>query len=130
MESIMDIIKKSILMGIMMMFLAISLGAFGAHGLKNIVEGSFLDTYKTGVAYHIYHSLALIILGILKSLYPKINIHLVFKSFLFGILLFSFNCYIYSVTQIKLFAMIIPIGGFSFLFGWAVLCHSFIRKNQ
>ena len=121
--------KQYILMGTLFMFLAIALGAFGAHGLKELVTGKYLDTYKTGVDYHIYHSLALILLGILKGQFPEIKMHLIYKAFMFGILLFSFNCYIYAVTQLKFFAMLVPFGGISFLIGWGVLATAFIRKK-
>lgn len=94
-------------------FLGVALGAFGAHGLSDALNEKMLETYNTGVLYHLIHSVVLLALAL--SNYKFV------KSFLFialGILLFSFSLYIYSVTGITFFAMVTPIGGVSFLIGW------------
>jgi uncharacterized membrane protein YgdD (TMEM256/DUF423 family) len=95
-------------------FFAVALGAFGAHGLKSIVTPDMLETYRTGVLYHLIHSVVILAIGFYGN--KRLNISALF--FLIGIILFSFSLYVYSVTGIKALAMITPFGGVSFLIGW------------
>lgn len=95
-------------------FIAVALGAFGAHGLKSIVTPDMLETYRTGVLYHLIHSVVILAIGFYGN--KRLKIPALF--FLIGIILFSFSLYIYSVTGIKTLAMITPLGGVSFLIGW------------
>jgi uncharacterized membrane protein YgdD (TMEM256/DUF423 family) len=121
--------NKYLTFGSLWMSLAVMLGAFGAHGLKKLVSEELLKVFETGTRYHLYHGLGLLILGLISLHYPKKNFNLSFWAFNIGILLFSFNCYLYVLTGIKLFAMIIPIGGVSFIFGWLVLFYTSIRPE-
>jgi len=113
--------KKNICFAAFFLALAVAIGAFGAHGLKNLVDPEKLVTFETGVRYHFYHGFALLMVGILQQLFPGIKLNGVFYSFLVGTLLFSFNCYIYVLTNIKTFAMIVPVGGLLFIVGWVLL---------
>lgn len=97
---------------------AVLLGAFGAHGLKRILSPELLETFKTGVNYQFIHGLAILILANLAN---EIDLKLVNYLFLLGIVLFCGNCYLYSITQIKTFAMIVPLGGISFVGAWLLL---------
>jgi uncharacterized membrane protein YgdD (TMEM256/DUF423 family) len=110
--------KRSLLTATTLLALAVAIGAFGAHGLKQMVTAEKLITFETGVRYHFYHSLGLLLLGVLQQLVPTINLRFSYWSFLLGVLLFSFNCYIYVVSDVKFFAMIVPLGGLSFILGW------------
>lgn len=112
-----------------MLFLAVALGAFGAHGLKELVTGKYLETYKTGVTYHFYHSFALLILPIIGKTF-NINVRGAYYFFLAGIVFFSFNCYLYAILQVKTFAMIVPLGGFSFLIGWLMLALKTLKTSE
>lgn len=113
--------KLILVLGSFFLFLAVALGAFGAHGLEGKLTEKALATYKTGVQYHFYHGMALILVGIIQQVFSNLNLEKVALSFTLGILLFSFNYYLYAVTSIKTFAMIVPIGGVFFLVGWAML---------
>jgi uncharacterized membrane protein YgdD (TMEM256/DUF423 family) len=95
-------------------FIAVALGAFGAHGLKSIVTPEMLETYHTGVLYHLIHSVVILAIGF----YGNERLKIAALFFLIGIILFSFSLYIYSVTSVKALAMITPFGGVSFLVGW------------
>jgi len=98
-------------------FLAVAIGAFGAHGLEGKLTPELLDIYKTGVLYHLIHSTLLAVLAVTATEGFK-------KTFYFiaaGIVLFSFSLYIYSTTGIKWFAMVTPFGGVAFLIGWVML---------
>jgi uncharacterized membrane protein YgdD (TMEM256/DUF423 family) len=104
-------------------FTAVSIGAFGAHGLRETLTPQMLEVYKTGVLYQLIHSVVLLALTlntVIKAKLPSI-------FFLLGIILFSFSLYIYSTSGIRLFAMITPIGGFCFLIGWLLIIYEAIR---
>ena len=110
--------------------LYVILGAFGAHGLESALNAKSMATYKTGVQYHFFHGIALILLGIIQQVIPTLNFEKVALSFTMGVMLFSFNCYLYSITNIKAFAMIVPIGGVFFLLGWALLTMKLYRSMK
>ena len=98
------------------MFAAVALGAFGAHGLKLAPDQKTI--YQTGVLYHLVHGLALLAVGWLATVKPgEASIEYAGFSFLIGILLFSGSLYLLSITGIKKFGMITPLGGLAFLAG-------------
>jgi len=104
-------------------FTAVAIGAFGAHGLKEKLSAEMIEVYKTGVLYHLIHSVVLLGLSlttILKTKLPSILI-------LLGIILFSFSLYIYSTSGIRFFALITPFGGFCFLIGWLIIIYEAIK---
>jgi uncharacterized membrane protein YgdD (TMEM256/DUF423 family) len=109
--------KNWIRIGAVSGFLAVALGAFGAHGLKSIVTPEMLETYRTGVLYHLIHSVVILIIGF----YGNERLKIAALFFLVGIILFSFSLYAYSVTEVKTLAMITPVGGVSFLVGWVLI---------
>ncbi len=113
--------KRSLVLGTAVLALGVLIGAFGAHGLKNMVEAEKLVTFETGVRYHFYHGFGLIIVGILQQMFQNLKLQVPHWAFFAGILLFSFNCYFYVLTDIKAFAMIVPLGGTMFILGWIVL---------
>jgi len=113
------------MIGSMFLLFAVVIGAFGAHGLKSMLAGKYLSTFQTGVTYHYYHGFALLMLGALSFHSPKLyHFNKSFFAFTMGILLFSGCCYLYSLTKIKTFAMIVPLGGVSFILGWFFLALS------
>ena len=121
-------IKNALVYGSLTLGLAVVIGAFGAHGLKEAVTGKYLDTFKTAVTYQYYHGFALILLGLISARFDNIEISRSVQSFMAGILLFSGNCYLYALTQISFFAMIVPIGGMFFILGWTFLTLELHRK--
>lgn len=115
--------KRSLLTASLLLFLGVVVGAFGAHGLKSLVTPEKLVTFETGVRYHFYHAFGIYLVGLLQQMAPGLALSLVRAAFLAGILLFSGNCYLYAVTGVKVFAMIVPIGGGLFLLGWGYLVY-------
>lgn len=113
--------KRSLVLGSSLLALAVLIGAFGAHGLKAMVTPEKLVTFETGVRYHFYHAFGIMILGLIEQEIPTVKLHGSAWAFLVGILLFSCNCYFYVLTDMKLFAMIVPIGGLLFVLGWIML---------
>src|SRR5690349_1755972 len=98
-------------------FLAVALGAFGAHGLKATLEhNQTLAIWQTGALYHLVHSVVLLLLA-LRSTVPR----LLFALFGVGILIFSGSLYALAVTNLKILGAITPLGGLCFLGGWALL---------
>jgi uncharacterized membrane protein YgdD (TMEM256/DUF423 family) len=106
-------------------FTAVAIGAFGAHGFREMLSPEMLEIFKTGVFYQFIHTIVLLIL----SLTNFIKSHIASMFFLAGIILFSFSLYLYSTTGMKFFAMITPIGGVCFLIGWFWLIIEAIRMK-
>lgn len=109
-------------------FIAVALGAFAAHGLKNILTPDLLNTFQTGVQYHMYHALALLGVGLLTLHYPN-NPLLKTSGYLFllGIILFSGSLYILALSGIRWLGAVTPLGGVAFLTAWALLALSVLR---
>ncbi len=116
--------KKWVIISGISGFLAVALGAFGVHGLKSQLTAEMLEIYKTGVLYHLIHSVVLLALGL--SGLEKFNKSAIFISI--GILLFSFSLYLYSVTAVTFFAFITPFGGLSFLVGWVLVVYEGVKS--
>lgn len=99
-------------------FLGVALGAFGAHGLKDILEPAMLSVYQTGVHYQQIHALALLAIGIWQLLKPARELSLAAVFMLVGIVLFSGSLYLMTLTGIRALGIITPFGGVSWLVGW------------
>jgi uncharacterized membrane protein YgdD (TMEM256/DUF423 family) len=110
-----------------MLGLAVLIGAFGAHGLKSMVTPEKLVTFETGVRYHFYHAFGLLFLGMIHHSFSNLKLNVSLYAFLVGIFLFSFNCYLYVLTDLKVFAMIVPVGGLLFTLGWVYLGFSLLK---
>lgn len=123
--------KETILKtGIIFSLLTVIIGAFGAHGLSDILtENDRLDTFKTGVLYQLFHSIAILISGVLFDKYSVSNIKKAAILFSLGIIVFSGSLYILSITNIGVFGAITPIGGILFIVGWLYLFLS-IKKQS
>ncbi|MYL40947.1 DUF423 domain-containing protein [Virgibacillus salexigens] len=120
--------KLFLLLGIINGFLSVALGAFGAHGLEGKISKSAIATWEKAVNYQMFHTMALLVTGILMMKANSAGIMWAGWMFFFGIILFSGSLYIYSTTAIKTFAMITPIGGVAFLIGW-ILLGTFVVKH-
>jgi uncharacterized membrane protein YgdD (TMEM256/DUF423 family) len=103
-------------------FLAVGLGAFGAHALRERLDEHALSIYQTAVQYHFYHSLALLGVGLLCLWQPQSRLLWGSGSaFAFGILIFSGSLYLLSITGIHWLGAITPVGGLGFMIGWLLL---------
>jgi len=100
-------------------FLCVALGAMGAHVLKTQLTPDMLANYQTGVQYHVYHALGLILVGLLLDRLPSSR-SLKASGILMctGILLFSGALYVISLTGIRGLGMIAPLGGISYMSAW------------
>ena len=111
-------------------FLAVALGAFGAHGLKNQLEPSLYLVYQTGVEYQFYHTLALLFLVLAPQRIVEKPLRWAGVAFCLGILLFSGSLYLLAITGIRSLGAITPIGGVAFLVGWGLLAYAAIVSNR
>ena len=107
--------------------LAVILGAFGAHGLKQIVPPETISTFDTGVRYHFYHVFALMITAMLYERSRKGWIKFAGISFIAGIILFSGSLYLLTILKatetvgLSRIGIITPFGGLFFIAGWIAL---------
>lgn len=102
-------------------------GAFGAHGLKGRISGGLLETFEVAVRYQMYHALGLLAVAWAVSQWSSQLINLAGWSFVIGICIFSGSLYILSLTGIRWFGAITPIGGLVLIVGWACLIWGTMR---
>jgi uncharacterized membrane protein YgdD (TMEM256/DUF423 family) len=94
--------------------LAVALGAFGAHGLKNLLaQNGTAAIWETAVFYHLIHAVMLFVLAE-RKVFPAFT----WWSFLAGILIFSGSLYLLAVTNLRWLGAVTPVGGFGLLMGW------------
>lgn len=111
-------------------FIAVALGAFGAHGLKNRLPADLMTVWQTAVQYQFWHTLALLGIGILLSQSrPEPTKWLTASGWLFavGILVFSGSLYLLCLTGQRWLGAITPIGGSLWLAAWGCLCYAASR---
>ncbi|MBY0097465.1 DUF423 domain-containing protein [Mesobacillus maritimus] len=120
--------KLFIIIGAVNAFLAVALGAFGAHGLEGKVPAKYLETWQTGVTYQMFHAVGILIIGILLGNLPATSL-LSWSGWLMliGIILFSGSLYVLTLTQISVLGAITPLGGVSFLVAWVLLIIAAVR---
>jgi uncharacterized membrane protein YgdD (TMEM256/DUF423 family) len=121
--------KNILLAGSVFTTLAVLLGAFGAHALKKILSPDMLAIYQTAVQYQFYHALGLLAVGIIGLHYPSKWIRLAGIFLIAGIIVFSGSLYVLSLSGIKAFGAITPIGGISFVIGWIFLAVGIIQRK-
>jgi len=116
--------------------IGVMLGAFGAHGLPGYLEGlslteedltKRLDNFEIAVRYHIYHALALFGVALSARFIRNVWVSIAGWSFLIGTLLFSGLLYAHSLSGVKIFGMIVPLGGTLLIVGWIAVVLAAIR---
>ncbi len=111
-------------------FLAVAMGAFGAHALKVVLTPDMLAVYKTAVTYQMWHALGLGLIAVLRQQNPDVRLVSYAGWLMFaGIILFSGSLYVLSLSGVKWLGMIAPIGGLCFLSAWLLLI-IFAYKNH
>ena len=126
--------KLFLILGTLLAALAVALGAFGAHGLKKLVDSETVSIYQTGVQYQMYHALALIIVGILAQRNDNSSLSYAGFFFIGGIASFSGSLYLLSSFRAMNKAVpgfvypITPLGGVLFILGWLLLLFALLKK--
>ncbi len=113
--------RTFLLLGAILGFLGVGLGAFGAHGLRGRLSPEMLAVFETGVRYHMYHALALILTSVLMARMGGWLVTTAGWCFVGGVLLFSGSLYALAISGVTILGAITPIGGLAFLAGWACL---------
>lgn len=112
----------------------IAIGAFGAHGLKQLVSADAVASFETGVRYQMYHVIVLIALS-LSTKISEVTLKWVFRFFIVGMLLFSGSIYLLAVKEVLPFEVsflgpITPLGGLLFISGWLRLAFGFRKLKS
>lgn len=113
--------------------IGVALGAFGAHGLEGKVEDKYLKVWETGVQYHMYHALALLVVGILmnSSFFGETPmLKWAGNLFILGIICFSGSLYVTTIAGGGLgkFGLITPLGGVLFMIGWILFIVAIVKR--
>jgi uncharacterized membrane protein YgdD (TMEM256/DUF423 family) len=114
--------RNFLLLGAILGFLGVAIGAFGAHGLRNRLSPEMLAVFEVGVRYHMYHVFAMLIVAAAIGHAGQARLLTIAGwSFFSGIVIFSGSLYALALTGTTTFGAITPIGGLGFLIGWACL---------
>jgi uncharacterized membrane protein YgdD (TMEM256/DUF423 family) len=108
----------------LLLALAVMLGAFGAHGLKDRLDAYSMDVYQKAVFYHFIHALGLLVVSLSPRTASLIWVHLLLVA---GILIFSGSLYLLALTGVRTLGAITPLGGLSFIAAWLLLAWSLRR---
>jgi uncharacterized membrane protein YgdD (TMEM256/DUF423 family) len=140
--------SRWIFVGALFCGLSVALGAFAAHGLNQVfsekyagktrevggqtvpLAAKFLNDFKTGAEYQMYHGLGLIATGLILERRASRVASVAAWSFVVGIILFSGSLYILTLTGVTKWGAVTPLGGIGFLVGWFFLSLSAIQKNS
>ena len=109
--------------------MAVILGAFAAHGLKERIPPDMLTVFEVGVRYHMYHAIALLAVAAgAASLWESPRTAFACWAWIIGIVLFSGSLYLLALTGRRWLGAITPLGGVAFVVGWGVLALSALRS--
>ena len=115
--------------------LSVALGAFAAHGLKQIVPADVVTTFETGVRYQFYHAFALLFVAILYEKYAGSLLQWAGNCFQIGIILFSGSLYVLTALKatdtvgVSKIGILTPFGGLFFIAGWILMVLAFIKRG-
>ncbi|MEX2335819.1 MAG: DUF423 domain-containing protein [Fulvivirga sp.] len=111
--------KQILIAGGLFGILSVAIGAFGAHGLREmLMDNGRLDTFDTAVKYQFYHTLAIIFIGLLMLKIRHKFLTYSAYAMVTGIIIFSGSLYALCITNIPIFGTVTPIGGLMFILGW------------
>lgn len=113
--------RQLIILAALNMIAAVGAGAFGAHGLKQMISADLLAVWQTGVLYHLIHALGLFVVALLAARYGASLFTTAGLIMFVGIVLFSGSLYILALTGTRWLGIVTPIGGVAFLVSWALV---------
>src|SRR6476469_2304112 len=113
--------RTFLLVGAVAGLIAVGFGAFGAHGLRDRLSPDMLAVFETGVRYHMYHALALVLTAAVAGRLDSRAVVAEGWLIVTGLVLFSGSLYVLAFTGVTALGAITPIGGVAFLAGWVCL---------
>jgi uncharacterized membrane protein YgdD (TMEM256/DUF423 family) len=116
-------------LGALSAFLSVAAGAFGAHALRTRLTPEMLVVFETGARYQMYHSLGLILLGLLAQQRPSSLLDAAGWALTAGIVLFSGSLYALALSGLRVLGAITPLGGLGLLVGWALFALAAWRQT-
>lgn len=122
--------KKFLIIACLLMATAVSLGAFGAHGLKKIISIEMLAVYQTGVQYQFYHALGLLSVAFIAHVYSTKLVNMAGNLMFTGVMIFSGSLYLLVILNIKWLGAITPIGGVLMVISWVLLAWAVFRSDE
>ena len=130
---------RLIRLGAVVCGIGVALGALGAHALEGVIGDWYvaetaakkLSSWDTAVRYQLIHGLGLIAIGLLlRSFGDCRRLRIAAACFLFGTVLFSGDLYLWVLTDIKAFVLIVPVGGFLFIIGWVLVACGRLQNSD
>ena len=116
------IVKVAVVFAALSGALAVTLGAFGAHGLRGKIEPRLMETFQTAVEYQMIHSVALLMVALIISHFGRsLALDISIYAFVGGIILFSGSLYGLALTELRWLGPVTPLGGLFFIVGWLAL---------
>ena len=114
--------------------IAVVLGAFAAHGLRNALVTTSLESFQTGVRYQMYHAFFLFVVGLMPQLHPQQKKRLFWLTLL-GVLLFSGSIYLLATnaltsTNFDFLGPVTPIGGLLLIMAWGLLAFYLLKRKK
>lgn len=123
--------RHCLVAGSVLLFLAVALGAFGAHGLEGRVSAQRLASYRTGVLYHFLHGLGLLLIGVIAQLARESSsLRWSARLMLAGIIIFSGSIYLMTAGAPRWLGAVTPIGGLSLMAAWLMLARHAVGAAQ
>jgi uncharacterized membrane protein YgdD (TMEM256/DUF423 family) len=114
-----------------MLAIAVILGAFGAHGLKDRLDAYSMGVYEKAVLYHFLHALGMLIVSILPRVGALTESRMKWVAGLLctGIVLFSGSLYVLAITGERILGAVTPFGGVSFIAAWLLLAFWLVKRS-
>lgn len=118
--------RFALVSGAILMFLAVLLGAFGAHALEPVLlQNNRLEVFDTANRYHFYHALGLLLVGTIGQQQKELPwLKIVVLTMALGVIVFSGSLYLLALLNLGWLGAVAPLGGSLLLAGWA--CFSFV----
>ena len=113
--------RTLIAIGAVLMMTGVGAGAFGAHGLKRLIEPDMLAVWQTAVLYQLVHGLGMLLTALLARHYSVSLFRRAAAAMLAGIVIFSGSLYVLALSGLKWLGAVTPVGGVAFILAWAMV---------
>ena len=122
--------RRFIVLGALLLAAATGLGAWAAHGLERLIDPASVATFRTGVEYHFYHAIGVVIIAVVLERMPENRLLVTAAALLSaGIVLFSGSLYVLAFVSVRFLGPVTPLGGVCFIAGWLCLAAAMWRAR-